>query len=296
VAPVSVNRFATLLRGLEQSRFIDFVAALWDARSDTDVTVGQRFIHVGDSDESESQTVIAVIGHSWIPDRFRQFSVPETVDILITTQQTKRYIETTDAVDARIIGPAELHSIALYAVSRPTAETLFNTYFDTSITVNSSHNRERNAHHRIDNYIGYELSDTLISLIQNTRFRRSRPVGTVFILIIILIIIAGSGIALGVMPGTASNVSPGLSSEDSTVGTAINELTVEIQMFLGISSTNAEQQSLSRSESETTSAPLDPGSQLTSNESQSGETEETLKHCLGIHQVSRRPVLWTQTD
>ncbi|ERG94782.1 hypothetical protein [Haloquadratum walsbyi] len=281
MAPVSVNRFATLLRGLEQSRFIDFVAALWDARSDTDVTVGQRFIHVGDSDENESQTVIAVIGHSWIPDRFRQFSVPETVDILITTQQTKRYIETTDAVDARIIGPAELHSIALYAVSRPTAETLFNTYFDTSITVNSSHNRERNAHHRIDNYIGYELSDTLISLIQNTRFRRSRPVGTVFILIIILIIIAGSGIALGVMPGTASNVSPGLSSEDSTVGTAINELTVEIQMFLGISSTNAEQQSLSRSESETTSAPLDPGSQLTSNESQSGETEGNTQTLLG---------------
>jgi len=246
VAPVSTDRFATLLRELEQSRFTAFVAALWDARNDEDVTIEQQYIYIGGQNESQSQTVLAVVGHSWMPNRFRRFTIPETVDILITTQQTKRYIETTGAVDARIVGPAELRSIALYAIPRPTAEKLFNQYFNTSVTIDSSHADETGTRHHSNTYTKHSLLNSLTSLIRNTHAKRRRPVASVFVVIILLTVITGSGIALGVMPGVASDISSETTSGDTTVGTIINEVSAEIQVFLGVSSASAEQQSWSQ--------------------------------------------------
>jgi hypothetical protein len=281
VAPVSIDRFATLLRGLEQSRFTAFVAALWDARSDENVTIEQRYIYVGDSDETKdnSQTVLAVIGHSWVPNRFRRLTVPDTVDILITTRQTKQYIESTDEINARLVGPAELRSIALYAIPRPTAETLFTQYFDTSISIDDSHADEPDTHHS-ESDTGYGLSRNLISLMGGTHLSRQRPVTAVFVVILILTVISGSGIALGVVPGAASNVSPEFTSGDATVGTVINELSVDVQVFLGISQASVEQQSWSQSDAGSRSRSQSQ-SQIASNDSQTAETTNETQRLLG---------------
>ena len=286
MVPVSTDRFATLLRELEQSRFTAFVAALWDARNDEDVTIEQQYIYIGGQNESQSQTVLAVVGHSWMPNRFRRFTIPETVDILITTQQTKRYIETTGAVDARIVGPAELRSIALYAIPRPTAEKLFNQYFNTSVTIDSSHADETGTRHHSNTYTKHSLLNSLTSLIRNTHAKRRRPVASVFVVIILLTVITGSGIALGVMPGVASDISSETTSGDTTVGTIINEVSAEIQVFLGVSSASAEQQSWSQPDPGTQSTASDARSQLASNGSEprktTGDTQTLLGYPPGV--------------
>lgn len=119
--PVSVDRFASALRGISTSSRTAFVAALWTARGwETAATDG---VIVANRDGKRRRIRVVDPGRFGAPNM-------AGIDTLVTARDRKSVREAAASAGVEYVSPNDLHDLLLYGVERATAAELYERWFD----------------------------------------------------------------------------------------------------------------------------------------------------------------------
>jgi hypothetical protein len=116
---------ARRLRSVDAATRRSFVAALWAARGWETRVEGQRVVARDHPEWADSTLLVPDDGR--VPE-----SVPTGVDVVVTTRTD------APAVAARIVAPADLHRLAMYAVDRDVGERLVRSHLDVRLAADDS--------------------------------------------------------------------------------------------------------------------------------------------------------------
>lgn len=124
MAPVSPERFAALLRGLDPAERAAFVAKLWAARGWETNVDGDAVVAVRDGTEQRIRVVD--------PGRFRTPALDDA-DVLVVARDRDAVRDAAAAADVTYLPPERLREQLLYGLDRESAAALFAETFDRQL-------------------------------------------------------------------------------------------------------------------------------------------------------------------